>query len=180
MYSDIACLRNTCDKFKLAQGSRRYYACLRLRTYGFGTTPKLATDDSQDVCEMRKTSETRGKKGMHEITDIRDSIIFSYNYFIPHRTRKSICLLYNYRFYHETVRDAKCKTREICLVKQLKKYEITGTHVSHLTCFLISWMSHELSVTCLSRVISEIVDEKTLVTMGLLYIKFKKLRKILH
>ncbi len=34
--------------------------------------------------------------------------------------------------YCETVRG---ETREICLVKQHKKYEITRTHVLHLICF---------------------------------------------
>ncbi len=38
--------------------------------------------------------------------------------FLSYSRRKSLCLVHNYRFYHETVRDARHK---ICLVKQQKK-----------------------------------------------------------
>ncbi len=41
---------------------------------------------------------------------------------IPYPTRKSLCLVHNYRFYLKAVRDTG---RQICLTKQHKKYEIT-------------------------------------------------------
>ncbi len=52
------------------------------------------------------------KKGAHEITwklttHVHNSIIFSYNYFIPYRMKKYLCLVHNYHFYHKTVRSTR-------------------------------------------------------------------------
>ncbi len=79
---------------------------------------------------------------------IRDNVKINYTRFmirllsrtvilIPYCTRKSLCLVHNYRFYRKMIRDVRWfEAREIYLMKQHKKYEITHTHVSRLTRFL--------------------------------------------
>ncbi len=80
------------------------------------TMLKPATDYSRNVTKMRKICEKREsheKKKVHtRITwksskTFHDSIIFSYNCFIICRTRKSVCLVHNYRFYREMVREVR-------------------------------------------------------------------------
>ncbi len=57
--------------------------------------------------------------------------------------RKSLCLVHNYRFYMRwfEMRDTRNLSHEAA-----KKNEITGTHVSPLTCFFISRMYRKLSI----------------------------------
>ncbi len=80
-----------------------------------------------------RCEELARKKSMHEITQKFTTHVSQLDYFlvqlnfISYGRKKNICLMHNYCFY--------CETREICLMKQHKKHEITYTHVSHLVCF---------------------------------------------
>ncbi len=67
---------------------------------------------------MQDTRDLREKKGTHEITWKLSTHVSRFDYFL-------VQLFYTLS--HEK--------REICLVKQHKKYEIIHTHVSCLACF---------------------------------------------
>ncbi len=77
---------------------------------------KPVTDDSRDIREMRKTCKTREtyEKKMCAWDNVKINytrfpiwLFLSYNYFIPYCTRKSLCLMHNYCFYHGTVWDTR-------------------------------------------------------------------------
>ncbi len=48
----------------------------------FAEILKQATEDSRDICEMRKTSKTLEKKGMHEITWKLSTDVSRFDYFV--------------------------------------------------------------------------------------------------
>ncbi len=105
-------------------------------------TLKLATDDSRKVRKTQKTCETwetSRKKGALDITQKLTTHFSRFDYFlvqlnfIPYRTKKSLCLVHDYRFYHKTVPNARHKK---FVMKQHKQHKITYTHVSHLAYFL--------------------------------------------
>ncbi len=64
-------------------------------------------------CEKRARCEKLRKNSAQEITQKLTTRILRFDYFleqlnfIPYRTKKSFCLVHNYCFYCETVRDAK-------------------------------------------------------------------------
>ncbi len=93
---------------------------------------------------MRKTGEMREEKG-HARDDVkivyRRSMIrlFSRTIILFLITREnpfvSCIITASTARWFETQDSLRCETRELCLMKQHKKYEITSTHVSHLACF---------------------------------------------
>ncbi len=97
---------------------------------------KPATDNLREVCTTQKKLLDARKKGAHKITQKLSAHVSQFEYFltqlnfIPYRKRKSLCLMYNYRFYYEMVRDARDLSHEAA-----QKHEITHTHVSCLACF---------------------------------------------
>ncbi len=79
---------------------------------------KLTMDDWREVYETQKTykmRETREKIGhardkAKTVTHVsRFKYFLVHLNFIPYRMRKFLCLVHNYRFYHETIRDVRHK-----------------------------------------------------------------------
>ncbi len=61
-----------------------------------------ATDDSQEVRKMQKTCETQETRRKLTTQISRFDYFLVQLNFIPYCTRKSLCLVHNYCFYHKT------------------------------------------------------------------------------
>ncbi len=75
---------------------------------------KLATDDSQEVHKMQKYARCEKlvrKKRAHETMRKLTTRVSRFDYFLvqfnftPYRTRQPLCLVHNFRLYHETAWD---------------------------------------------------------------------------